>query len=73
MADLLIRGLSDEVVAAIDAKAKRMGLSRTEYLRRSLAGNAAASSGPVTSADLSRFAETFSDLGDPDIMRQAWE
>jgi hypothetical protein len=27
---------------------------------------------PVTAADLRRFAERFSDLGDPEVMRQAW-
>jgi len=73
MADILIRDVPDDVVAAIDAKANQMGLSRTEYLRRSLTSDAKASGGTVTSADLSRFAETFADLGDPEIMRRAWE
>jgi hypothetical protein len=36
MPDILIRGVPDDVVAAIDAKAQRAGLSRTEYLRRTL-------------------------------------
>jgi hypothetical protein len=27
---------------------------------------------PVETADLSRFADTFSDLADPDVMGQAW-
>ncbi|MBA2282299.1 MAG: ribbon-helix-helix protein, CopG family [Acidimicrobiia bacterium] len=39
MTDILMRDVPDEVLAAIDAKAKRVGLSRTEYLRRAL-GNA---------------------------------
>ena len=29
--------------------------------------------GPVTTDDLDRFAETFRDLGDRDLMRRAWE
>jgi plasmid stability protein len=36
MADILIRDIPEEVIAAIDARAKRVGLSRTEYLRRAL-------------------------------------
>jgi hypothetical protein len=37
MADILIRDVPEGVVAAIDAKAHSVGLSRTEYLRRTLA------------------------------------
>ena len=62
MTDLLIRDVPDEVVAAIEAKARRLGLSRTEYLRRQMAR-----------VSLRRFAETFADLGNPDVMRGAWE
>jgi hypothetical protein len=36
MVDVLIRDVPDEVIGAVDAKAKRLGLSRTEYLRRQL-------------------------------------
>ncbi len=36
MPDVLIRDLPDDVLAAIDAKARRIGLSRTEYIRRTL-------------------------------------
>jgi len=73
MTDLLIRDVPEEVVAAIDANAKRLGLSRSEYVRRTLARSAAAASGPVTVDDLSRFASTFPDLADPEVMRQAWQ
>ncbi len=72
MTDLLIRDVPDEVIAAIDATAKRLGLSRTEYVRRQLA--AAATTGqPVTLDDLTRFASVFADLGDPEVMRDAWQ
>lgn len=71
--DLLIRNVPDDVMAAIEASAKRLGLSRSEYLRRQLAREAAVSAEPVTVEDLSWFAATFADLSDPNIMAQAWE
>lgn len=73
MTDLLIRDVPEEVIAAIDAKARRVGVSRTEYLRRTLMRESATARGKVTVGDLARFAETFADLADDDIMRQAWE
>ena len=72
MADILIRDVPDDVVAAIDAKAQRVGLSRTEYLRRALARERSSGAGEVTVDDLSQFARTFADLGDPDVMGGAW-
>jgi hypothetical protein len=73
MIDLLIRDVPDHVVAAIEANAKRLGLSRSEYLRRQLAREAAVSPEVVTIDDLSWFADTFADLSDPHITAQAWE
>lgn len=73
MTDLLIRDVPDEVVAAIEVKAKRLGLSRTEYLRRQMARVATTGGAEVTVESLQLFAETFSDLGDDDVMRGAWE
>ena len=73
MTDLLIRDVPDDVLAAIDAKAQRIGLSRSEYLRRALARERAETDVEVTVGDLSRFADTFADLADAEIMRQAWE
>ena len=73
MTDLLIRDVPDEVVAAIEVKAKRLGLSRTEYLRRQMARVATSGGAEVTVESLRQFAETFADLGDPDVMRGAWE
>ena len=72
MTDLLIRDIPDGVLAAIDARASRLGLSRTEYLRRRLAQDASVSGGEVAVQDLARFAETFADLADPTVMDQAW-
>jgi plasmid stability protein len=73
MTDVLIRDLPDDVIAALDAHAGRLGLSRSEYVRRRLAQDAARSGSPVTIKDLSRFADLFGDLADPDVMSQAWQ
>ena len=42
MTDVLIRDVPDDVIAAVDARAGRLGLSRSEYVRRRLAQDAAA-------------------------------
>ncbi len=73
MADILIRDVPDYLVAAIDAKARRAGLSRTEYLRRTLARERSNSTDEVTAEDLQSFAATFADLADPEVMERAWE
>ena len=72
MADILIRDLPDDVVAAIDAKARRVGLSRTEYIRRTLSRERDDAGPEVRVEDLAAFAEAFADLADPDVMRDAW-
>ena len=72
MTDVLIRGVPDEVVAAIETNAARLGLSRTEYLRRQMARVASTGDEPVTVDHLRRFGEVFADLGDPEVMREAW-
>ena len=72
MADVLIRDVPDQVVAAIDAAAKRLGLSRIEYLRRELGRHAGVPSRRVTPADLVGFSEVFADLEDPEVMDAAW-
>lgn len=72
MTDVLIRDIPDDVIAALDAHAARLGLSRSEYVRRRLAQDAATSGAPVSVNDLARFASTFADLADPDVMSRAW-
>lgn len=72
MYDILIRDVPDDVLSAIDANAARLGLSRSEYLRRELRHVVQRSASSVTANDLRRFANTFSDLADPEIMAQAW-
>jgi len=71
-ARLLIRDVPDDVVAAVDARASRLGLSRSEYVRRRLAQDAATTGTPVSVQDLARFTEVFGDLQDSEVMSQAW-
>ena len=73
MANILIRDVPEDVLAAIDANAKRLGLSRVEYLRRALARERTVVGRRVGVEDLARFSEAFADLADPDITRRAWE
>ncbi|MCY3850324.1 MAG: ribbon-helix-helix protein, CopG family [Acidimicrobiaceae bacterium] len=72
MTDILIRGVPEEVVAEIDIKAAKAGVSRAEYLRRVLAREQANSRKQVAISSLAEFAETFSDLESPDVMGNAW-
>ena len=73
MSDVLIRDIPEDVLAVIDAKAAKLGLSRTEYLRRRLAQDAMTAGATVTAADLQRLASLFADLDDPDVMAGAWD
>jgi hypothetical protein len=72
MTDVLIRDVPDEVIAVVDAHAARLGVSRSEYVRRRLAQDAAAGS-KVSVADLARFTDDFGDLADPEVMARAWQ
>jgi hypothetical protein len=73
MPDILIRGLAPETVARIDAQAEALGLSRNEYLRRTLETKPPIESKtPVTLADLRRASDAARDLLDPAVMDSAW-
>ena len=72
MTNILIRDIPDEVLAAIDARARRVGLSRTEYLRRTLERERVGGSEPVTVDHLVRIASLAADLDDPEVMSGAW-
>ena len=72
MTDILIRNVPDETLAAIDAKAKRVGLSRTEYLRRALEREHTHDTGATTVDHLRRAATLAADLDDPEVMSGAW-
>jgi len=71
--DILIQGVPDDVVNAIDARAKRQGLSLTDYVRRALVREATPTGRRTTVEDLRRFADLAQDLQDDEIMRGAWE
>lgn len=70
--DILIRNLPDELIAAIDARARRLGLSRNEYLRRTLERERVGITSPVTEVDLARLTSLAADLDNPDVMSGAW-
>jgi len=72
MPDLLIRDVSEGVVAALDLRASQLGLSRSEYLRRQLSQDAQRSMAPTEVSDLARLAELAQDLTDPEVMARAW-
>ena len=73
MADVLVRGVPEAVLAGVDAHAARLGLSRVEYIRRRLAADASTSAEAVSAADLRLFAEVAGDLADPQVMGAAWQ
>ena len=76
MADILIRDVSDETLAELDAAASRTGVSRVEYIRRTLAAEAERSArgalAPLTRDDWTRLHDLTADLADDDVMRGAW-
>lgn len=72
MTDVLIRDVPEEILAALEAKAKRAGLSRTEFLRRTLARESVSDGAAVSVADLQRFASSFGDLTNDAVMDDAW-
>ena len=61
-----------EAGPAIDAKAKRVGLSRSEYLRRALEREHTQAHAPVDVDQLAELAVLVQDLDDPDVMTDAW-
>ncbi|WP_239307884.1 MULTISPECIES: antitoxin [unclassified Frankia] len=76
MADILVRDVPDVVLAELDAAAARAGISRVEYLRRTLAAEAERASRdahpPLAREDWAQLNELISDLADEDVMRGAW-
>lgn len=72
VSDLLVRDVPADDVARIDAQARRLGVSRNEFLRRRLHQIAAFAPQPLTGEHLRLFSERFADLDDAEVMRQAW-
>ncbi len=74
MSDVLIRGLSEDAVARIDADATARGLSRQEYLRQRFEreGTVSPARRTLTLDDLRRAEAAAADLDDPGVMDSAW-
>lgn len=72
MADILIRDVPDDVLAAIDARARRLGISRAAYLRQTLERERVRPAGPITVDHLARVAALAADLEDAETMSDAW-
>lgn len=64
--------MSDNDLARIDEHARRIGLSRTEYLRRRIRQDAARSQVTISLVDFERVTELAEDLLNDDVMRDAW-
>lgn len=74
MTDILIRNVPDDDLRRIDEKARRLGLSRSEYLKRQIAQEAARDSADdkVTVDVFVRLADLAVDLASDDVMDDAW-
>jgi plasmid stability protein len=72
MANLLIRDLTPELLNSLDIRASALGLSRVEYVRRTLAQSLSTSTESVTEQHLSKLLELLPDLADEKFMEQAW-
>jgi len=72
MPDVLIRNFPAEDLALLDEHAARLGLSRTEFLRRQLHQEARRTATTVTAADLMRFGSAVADLADESVISNAW-
>ena len=71
MTDVLIRDVPDEVIAALDAHAARLGLSGASTCAAAWLKTPPRQV-PRSACNLARFASTFADLADPDVMSRAW-
>ncbi len=72
MTDILIRDVPEDLIELIERNSRRMGISRSEYLRRTLARERSTEIEPTTATDFERVSERFAGLVDDDLMRRAW-
>lgn len=72
MPDVLIRNFSAADLKLLDKQALRLGLSRSEFLRRQLHQEARRVATPVTRVDLIQFSDLVPDLEDEAVMTDAW-
>jgi hypothetical protein len=73
MTDLLIRNVAPEILAVIDLKAQAMGISRAEYVKRTLEQELVHGRPSVTEAHLKDLLELLPDLANEEIMSKAWQ
>ncbi|MFE9785320.1 ribbon-helix-helix protein, CopG family [Nocardia salmonicida] len=71
MTDILIRDVPESAIEEVDQRARELGISRGEFLRRWLVRDFQRVA-PVTVGDLHRVAELAQDLDNPEVMRRAW-
>ncbi|NNH73574.1 ribbon-helix-helix protein, CopG family [Nocardia uniformis] len=71
MTDILIRDVPEPAIEEIDRRARELGVSRSEFLRRWLSKDFRPAV-PVTTGDLSRLGELAQDLNNPEVMGRAW-
>lgn len=72
MPDVWIRNLSAADLELLDKQARRLELSRSEFLRRLLHQEARRMATRATKADLVRFSDMVPDLSDEAVMTDAW-
>ncbi len=72
MVDLLVRNVPSDVVAALDARAAQLGISRNEFMRRRLSQELQQNYESVTEAPLRNLLQLLPDLADTDVMDAAW-
>ena len=72
MPDVLIRNFSAADLELLDKQARRLGLSRSEFLRRQLHQEARRVATRVTRVDLVHFSDLVPDLADEAVMTDAW-
>lgn len=72
MPNVLIRDIPQEDLEQLDEQARRAGLSRADFLRRQLQQQARRCSAPVAVEDLEVMTQLLQDLGDDEVMSDAW-
>jgi hypothetical protein len=72
MPDILIRDVPEPVFSATEARAKELGLSRPDFLRRCLEVEVMRSRMPIKVEDWSHLSAAFVDLLNDEVMDQAW-
>ena len=72
MTDILIRDVPAEDIERLDQRARDLGLSRNEFVRRELNQIARRYDGKITREDWRRAAYLARDLLDEEVMKGAW-